>query len=82
MSFLEDTLKSHESQNQKNINAAKRGNTSTLPKFSAKDSCLTPGQFDLPTIVEDWSHIDIHKRATRATGTGMDAFLNAVIKSV
>jgi hypothetical protein len=78
MSFLEDTLKSHESQNQKNINAAKRGNTSTLPKFSAKDSCLTPGQFDLP-LTENWSHIDIHKRATKASG--MDSFLDAVIKS-
>jgi hypothetical protein len=75
MSFLEDTLKSHERQNQKNINAAKKGNKSTLPRFSARDSSLTPGEFDLP-LTEDYSYIDIHKRAT-----GMDAFLNAVIKS-
>jgi hypothetical protein len=76
MSWMEKTLANHEHFNTKNINAAKKGNTSTLPKFSAKDSCLTPGQFDLPN--EEWSHIDIHKRATRATG--MDALINQVIR--
>jgi hypothetical protein len=75
MSWMEKTLANHEHFNTKNINAAKKGNVSTLPKFSARDSALSPGEFDLPG--EDWSYIDIHT----PKATGMDAFLNAVIKS-
>jgi hypothetical protein len=85
-SFLERCLSNSNATMDKLRADTAKGSCSDVKHFSAKDSCLTPGQFDLPT--EDWSQIDIHKRATKAsgtgtgTGTGMDAFLNAVIKSV
>jgi hypothetical protein len=55
-SFLERTLSNHQRANDRNIAAAKNGNSSDIKVFGAQDSMM-PAEF---------LHIDEHKRESSA----------------
>jgi hypothetical protein len=65
-SLLERTLSNYEHQNQKNITAAAKGNTSGIKAFAARDSMMPPA----------FAHIDEHKQQQPET---VGSFINRLV---